>query len=36
VILEELEKLRHDNEEMQMFIEKLEHEKLTLSASQGN
>lgn len=36
VILEELEKLRRDNEDMQMFIERLEHEKSTLSASQGN
>lgn len=36
VILEELEKLRRDNEDMQMFIERLEHEKSTLTASHGN
>ncbi len=36
VILEELEKLRRDNEDMQMFIERLEHEKSTLTAYQGN
>ena len=34
-MLEELDKLRHENEDMQLCIERLQHDKSNISAFQG-